>query len=150
MCDDTLGIGTTVTATISNTSGEFTVANGNGETLFVYGNVSVGDQVQVRIIDRNDDTPVCITNGAEIKLRIDESSDSGGVTANPAFGLVKIDQDLNKNDWWRCIITEIEEQHIQARAYKKIPRRSSIDSGPLPESPTQSLNRLANNKHNDS
>lgn len=150
MGDDKSAIGTTVTATISNTSGEFTVAKGDGETLFVYGDVSVGDQVQVRIIDKKGDIPVCITNGAELKLRIEESPDAAGVTAEPAFGPVRIEQELTVNDWWRCTVTTVEEQHVQAKAYKKIPRRSAIDSGPLPESPTQSLNRLVNNKHNDS
>jgi hypothetical protein len=150
MGDETSAVGSTIYATISNTSGEFPVATGDGNTIFVHGDVAVGDRLPVRIISKKSTNLIGVSEGAEIKLRIDEVSTEGVSMAHPDYGPVRIDAELTENDWYRCRVMTVKEESVKAKALKKIPRRSDIESGPLPESPSQSLNHLINDKHTDS
>lgn len=150
MGDQTAEIGSTITATISSTSGEFPVATGAGETLFVSGDMAVGDRLPVRILKESNGVLVGICEGAEIKLRIDEITADGEARAYPDYGPVVVDSAVTEQQWYRCRVLSVQDEYVTARSFRKIPRRSDIESGPLPDEPTQTLNHLVNNKHNDS
>jgi hypothetical protein len=148
--NETLLIGNTITVTISSTSGELTIGTGSGHTLFVYGDGSVGDQLPARIIHQEEETPVCITSGAELRLRVDKKVNDEKSIAYPTFGPVYLSQSLTEGDWYKCHVTAVETYYVEAKAVRKIPSKSDIESGSPPDSPAQSLNHLINNKHNDS
>lgn len=150
MMDEGSIIGTTVSAIVVNTSGEYPVAKGEGNTIFVSGEVSVGSKYQVRIIQKKNGFLIGVSEGAELRLRVDKISEDEIAKAFPEYGPVDIEGELSRDDWYVCRVDSIEKESVKAKALRKIPPKSSIESGPPPDSPTQSLNHLINNKENDS
>lgn len=139
-------VGTTRRVGIRETGDGHLIGDDGEHTVLVDGEVDLGGEYPVRIVGERGDRPVAVAVGAELKLRIDETVDGSTSEAAPGFGPVIVSASLTEGDWWRCEITGVHDDRITATPLRKIPRRSSIDTGPLPDDPTQSLNHLLNRR----
>ena len=138
-----MDIGTTVEVEFIGCSDGYFKAENNGNRFSIAGKGSVGDTRTVRIVKKKQQsTFIAVTEGASLRLRIDEIVDDSTVKANPLYGPVFIQAPLTCGDWWQCIVTNIKENHITANSTTYIPRNSEIPEGPVPEDYTQSLNDL--------
>lgn len=137
-----MDIGTTVEVEFSKHTDGYFKAECNGHRLSIAGEGSVGDRRDVRVINKHEDAFIAVTEGASLRLRIDEAIGDSTVKANPSYGPVFIEASLTCGDWWQCIVTCIHDNHIAAKATTYIPRNSDIPEGPPPEGRAQSLNDL--------
>ena len=141
-----MDVGTTVEVEFSGRSDGHFKAERDGHQFSIAGKGSIGDSRNVRVVKKQESTFIAVTEGASLRLRIDEVVDDSTVKADPSYGPVFIQAPLTRGDWWRCIVTSINKNHIIAENTKYIPRNSDIEKGPIPEDPTQSLNNLISGK----
>lgn len=135
-------VGATVQVEIGERCDGYLKAECAGCRFSIAGEGSIGDTPNVRIVEKQGDTFIAVTEGATLRLRIDEVVDESTVRANPSYGPVVIESSLSQGDWWQCVVTGVQESHITAKPRKYIPRNSEIPRGTPPEDPTQSLNHL--------
>jgi hypothetical protein len=137
-----MDIGETITIEISDNRDGYLKGEHGGERISIAGEGSVGETRDVRVIDERGGTYIAVTEGAELRLRIDEAVDEFGGRANPSYGPVHIQGAGSPDTWWVCRVVDIQEDHVTAKTKQKIPKNSSIPDGPLPDDPTQSKNDL--------
>lgn len=134
--------GTTVEVDISGRRDGYLEAERDGNRFSIDGEGSTGDTRNVRVVKKQGDTFIAVTEGAKLRLRIDEVVDDSTVRADPPYGPVFIPASLPRGDWWRCVVTDVQDAHVTAKPGKYIPRNSDIPRGPPPTDLTQSLNDL--------
>jgi len=141
-----MDVGTTVEVEFSGRSEGYFKAGRDGHLFSIAGEGSVGDTRNVRVVKKQEKTFIAVTEGASLRLRIDEIIDDSTAKADPSYGPVLIQAPLTCGDWWQCIVTSVNEDHITAKNTKYIPRNSEIPQGPPPEDLTQSLNQLISDR----
>lgn len=134
--------GTTIQVDISERRDGYLKAECNGNRFSIGGEGSVGDTRNIRVVKKQGDTFIAVTEGATLRLRIDEVVDESTVRADPSYGPVFIPVSLSVGDWWHCVVTDVQNDHITAKPRNFIPRNSDIPRGAPPTDPTQSLNHL--------
>lgn len=139
---DSMKVGTTVNVKISDCRDGYLKAERDGCCFSISGEGNVGETRTIRVIKNREDDFIAVTEGASIRLRIDETVDDSTVRADPSYGPVFISSSLTPGDWWRCTVTDIKDDCITARPINYIPRNSDIPKGSPPEDPAQSLNHL--------
>lgn len=135
-------VGTTVTLEIQDRRDGYLKADHDEYRFSIAGEGTIGERQKVRVIQNRDDTVIAVTEGALIRLRIDDVVDDSTVRADPAYGPVFVPTPLTPGDWWRCVVTDVDDDHLIARPRQYIPRNSDIPRGAPPEDHTQSLNHL--------
>jgi len=134
--------GTTIQVDISNRRDGYLKAECDGNQFSIAGEGSIGDTRNVRIVKKQGNTFIAVTEGATLRLRIDEVVDESTVRADPSYGPVFIRAPLSVGDWWHCVVTDVQDDHITTKPKNFIPRNSDISRGAPPADPTQSLNHL--------
>ena len=134
--------GTTVQVKISECRDGYLKAERDGNRFSIAGEGSVGDTRTVRVVRKQGDTFIAVTEGATLRLRIDEVVDESTVRADPSCGPVFIYASLSRGDWWRCVVTDVQDDRIIEKHRNYIPRNSDIPRGTPPTDPTQSLNHI--------
>lgn len=121
-------------------------AERDGHRFSIAGEGSVGGKYNVRVVKKHEGGFIAVTEGASLRLRVDEIIDDSTVKADISYGPVHIEASLTCGDWWQCIVTSINEDYITAKNTNYIPRKSGIPTGPPPDDPTQSLNNLISDR----
>lgn len=134
-------IGATVQVEIDELHNGYLKAEVDGIRFSISGEGSIGDTRNVRVLKKQGDTFIAVTEGATLHLRVDEVVDGSTVRADPSYGPVFIQASLPQGSWWQCVVTDVQESSITARPRNFIPRNSDIKRG-APEDPAQSLNHL--------
>lgn len=135
-------VGTTISVDISERRDGYLKGERDGNWFSIAGEGTVGDTLNIRVVKKQGDTFIAVTEGATLRLRIDDVVDESTVRADPSYGPVFIQTPLSQGDWWRCIVIDVQKDRVIAETKRKIPRNSDIPRGTPPEDPTQSLNHL--------
>ncbi|WP_232703559.1 hypothetical protein [Halobacterium wangiae] len=137
-----MDVGETVEVEIGERHDGYLKAERDGSRFSIAGEGSIGDTRKIRIVKNQGGPFIAVTEGATLRLRIDEVVDESTVRADPSYGPVLIEASLSPGDWWQCVVTGVQESHVTAKPRKYIPRNSDIPRGDLPDDSTQSLNHL--------